>query len=55
VDAFPVHSFKQDDSCAAAQQVYCVWQLRSRILSLEFLPYLVGSLATLPIGILLLL
>ena len=38
-----------------AQQLYCVWLFRSEIRSFEFVPYLVGSLATLPLGILLLL
>lgn len=38
-----------------AQQLYCVWRLRSHIRSLEFVPYILGSLATLPFGILLLL
>jgi uncharacterized membrane protein YfcA len=38
-----------------AQQLYCVWRLQSRIASLEFLPYVIGSLATLPVGIFLLL
>ena len=38
-----------------AQQTYCIWHLRSHIRALEFLPYAVGSLTTLPLGILLLL
>jgi len=38
-----------------AQQTYCIWQLRSQIRSFEFLPYTVGSLTTLPLGVLLLL
>jgi uncharacterized membrane protein YfcA len=38
-----------------AQQIYCVWRLRIHIRTLEFLPYAVGSLTTLPLGILLLL
>ncbi len=38
-----------------AQQIYCIWRLRSLIGSLEFLPYLAGSLLTLPFGIFLLL
>jgi uncharacterized membrane protein YfcA len=38
-----------------AQQLYCIWLLRSQIKSFEFVPYLVGSLATLPLGIFLLL
>lgn len=38
-----------------AQQLYCVWMLRGQIRSFEFVPYLVGSLATLPLGIFLLL
>jgi uncharacterized membrane protein YfcA len=39
-----------------AQQVYCVWRLRGLVVqSFEFLPYLAGSLATLPLGIFLLL
>jgi uncharacterized membrane protein YfcA len=38
-----------------AQQIYCVWRLRIHIRTLEFLPYAVGSLTTLPLGIFLLL
>lgn len=38
-----------------AQQLYCVWVLRSQIKPLECLPYVMGSLATLPVGVLLLL
>ncbi len=38
-----------------AQQFYCVWRLRGLMGSLELLPYLAGSLSTLPIGIFLLL
>ena len=38
-----------------AQQLYCVWLLRNQIKSLECVPYLCGSLATLPLGIFLLL
>jgi uncharacterized membrane protein YfcA len=38
-----------------AQQLYCVWLLRNQIKSFEFVPYLCGSLATLPLGIFLLL
>jgi uncharacterized membrane protein YfcA len=38
-----------------AQQVYCIWRLRLHLRSLEFVPYVVGSLMTLPFGILLLL
>ena len=40
---------------SVAQQIYCVWRFRSQIRSLECLPYVFGSLATLPFGILLLL
>jgi uncharacterized membrane protein YfcA len=40
---------------SAAQQIYCVWRFRTQIRSLECLPYVFGSLATLPFGILLLL
>jgi uncharacterized membrane protein YfcA len=39
---------------SVAQQLYCVWRLRSEIRSLEFLPYVFGSLVTLPFGIFLL-
>ncbi len=38
-----------------AQQIYCVWKLRNLIKTFEFLPYLIGSLATLPLGLFLLL
>jgi len=38
-----------------AQQIYCVWRLRTHIKVLEFLPYVIGSLTTLPLGIFLLL
>jgi uncharacterized membrane protein YfcA len=38
-----------------AQQLYCVWRLRGLIKSFEFIPYLVASLATLPLGVFLLL
>jgi uncharacterized membrane protein YfcA len=38
-----------------AQQIYCIWHLRVHVRSLEFLPYIAGSLITLPFGILLLL
>ena len=38
-----------------AQQLYCIWQLRSHIRAIEFLPYAAGSLTTLPLGIFLLL
>jgi uncharacterized membrane protein YfcA len=38
-----------------AQQSYCIWRLRGVIKSLEFMPYLIGSLSTLPLGLLLLL
>lgn len=38
-----------------AQQIYCILRLRVHAGSLEFLPYTLGSLLTLPIGILLLL
>jgi uncharacterized membrane protein YfcA len=38
-----------------AQQLYCVWLLRGQIKSFEFVPYLVGSLTTLPLGVFLLL
>lgn len=38
-----------------AQQLYCVWLLRNQIKPLEVVPYLCGSLTTLPLGILLLL
>ncbi|TMJ53217.1 MAG: hypothetical protein E6G85_09225 [Alphaproteobacteria bacterium] len=38
-----------------ALQIYCTWRLRGSIKSLELVPYLVGSLATLPLGLLLLL
>ena len=38
-----------------AQQIYCIWQLRTHIRVIEFLPYTAGSLATLPLGIFLLL
>jgi uncharacterized membrane protein YfcA len=40
---------------SVAQQIYCIWRLRSLIGPLEFLPYLAGSLTTLPLGIFLLL
>jgi hypothetical protein len=55
VNPDPVETVQTLLVASIAQQVYCVWQLRSRILSFEFLPYLAGSFATLPIGILLLL
>jgi uncharacterized membrane protein YfcA len=38
-----------------AQQIYCVWGLRTHIRAREFLPYTIGSLTTLPFGIFLLL
>lgn len=38
-----------------AQQIYCIWQQRTHIRALEFLPYTIGSLTTLPFGIFLLL
>lgn len=38
-----------------AVQIYCVWHLRLHLRSLEFVPYVIGSLITLPFGILLLL
>ena len=38
-----------------SQQLYCVWRLRDQIKSFEFIPYSLGGLAALPIGILLLL
>ena len=38
-----------------AQQIYCIWRLRTHITALEFLPYTIGSLATLPFGVFLLL
>jgi hypothetical protein len=37
-----------------AIQVYCIWHMRVHLRSLEFLPYIAGSLVTLPFGILLL-
>lgn len=37
-----------------AVQVYCIWHLRVHVRSLEFLPYTIGSLITLPLGIFLL-
>lgn len=40
---------------SVAQQMYCVWRFRRQIRSLECLPYVFGSLATLPFGIFLLL
>jgi uncharacterized membrane protein YfcA len=40
---------------SVAQQIYCVWRFRRQVRSLECLPYVFGSLATLPFGILLLL
>lgn len=38
-----------------AQQTYCVWRLRESIRTCHFAPYLAGSLATLPVGLFLLL
>lgn len=42
-------------TASIAQQIYCVWRLRMKIGALEFLPYALGSLPTLPLGIFLLL
>lgn len=39
---------------SVALQIYCIWHLRVHVRSLEFLPYTIGSLITLPLGIFLL-
>lgn len=38
-----------------AQQIYCIWRLRGTIRMSECVPYLMGSVATLPLGLYLLL
>ncbi len=37
-----------------AMQVYCIWHMRVQVRSFEFVPYVIGSLITLPFGVLLL-
>jgi uncharacterized membrane protein YfcA len=55
VEPDPVSIVKILLVASIAQQAYCIWRLRGLIKSLEFMPYLIGSLSTLPLGLLLLL
>jgi hypothetical protein len=55
VEPDPVPIVKIILVASIAQQSYCIWRLRGHIKSFEFMPYLIGSLSTLPLGLLLLL